>query len=258
MCLILLAHDVHPRYRLVVAANRDEFYERPTAPTSWWEDEPAVLGGRDLRSGGTWMGVTRNGRFAAITNLRELGKVRADAPSRGGLVLDGLTTDLAPDRYLEGVRSAAGAYNGFNLLVGDGQGLWVYSNRGGVPPREVGRGVFGLSNHLLDTSWPKVEGGKKELEQALELAGEELADRLLELLGDRSVPPDDALPDTGVGLEFERALAPRFIVSPVYGTRASYAVLFDRSGEVVFVEQVFEDGRAVGEPTRFSFRIEAS
>jgi uncharacterized protein with NRDE domain len=256
MCLILLAYDLHPRYRLVVAANRDEFYDRPSAAVDWWHDQPDVLAGRDLRGGGTWLGVTRAGRFSALTNFREPDRIE-DAPSRGGLVLAALTSDQAPQHYLAGVQSTAAAYNGCNQLVGDERSLWYYSNRDPGPPRQLDRGLFGLSNHLLDTPWPKVAGGKRELEEALRLDGEPLVERLLELLGDRSMPTDDNLPDTGVGLQLERVLAPRFIVSPVYGTRTSYVVTFDRNGEVVMVEQSFDRGRAKGRPVRFTFGIEA-
>jgi len=255
MCLILIAHDVHPRYRLVVGANRDEFYERPTAVADWWQDRPEVLGGRDLRSGGTWMGVTRTGRFAAITNVREPGRTREDAPSRGHLVLEFLTATSSPAEYLEEVRGGAVAYNGFNLLVGGGEELWVFSNRSGQPPHWLGRGVFGLSNHELDTPWPKVVDGKRRLDEAMELDGEALVERLLAILDDRSVPADDRLPDTGVGLELERALGAAFIAVPGYGTRASYVALFDRAGEVTFVEQSFDDGRPAGDPRTFRFRI---
>ncbi len=255
MCLILFANEVHPRYRLVVAANRDEFYERPTAPATWWADEPSVLAGRDLRSGGTWMGVTRGGRFAAVTNFREPGRTRDDAPSRGGLVLASLTDDRAPSRYLGEVETVADAYNGFNLLAGDRHGLWVFSNRDPDPPRQVESGIFGLSNHLLDTPWPKVARGRGWLEDALTLESDALTDHLLELLVDRAEPPDGDLPDTGVGLEMERLLAPAFIVTPVYGTRASYVVLLDRSGEITFVEQTFDEGRPSGDPRRFRFKV---
>jgi uncharacterized protein with NRDE domain len=255
MCLILLAHDLHPRYRLILAANRDEYFDRPSAAADWWPDHPGVLAGRDLQGGGTWMGVTRTGRWSAITNFREPDKI-AEAPSRGGLVLAALTSGHGPDRFLRGVQAEAVAYNGFNQLVGDDRSLWYYSNRGSDPPRQLDRGLYGLSNHLLDTSWPKVEGGKRELANALDLEGEALVEQLLELLGDRSVPPDDDLPDTGVGLDFERILAPRFIVSPVYGTRTSYVLLIDRNGEVVLVEQQLDKGRPRGRSVRFVLQIE--
>jgi uncharacterized protein with NRDE domain len=256
MCLILIANDVHRRYRLVVAANRDEFYERPTARADWWQDAPGVLAGRDLQSGGTWMGVTRSGRFAAITNFRDPGAMRDDAPSRGGLVLGALTTSLPFDDYLAKVASEGARYNGFNLLAGDGGGLRVYSNRHEAPARPIGKGVFGISNHLFDTPWPKVVEGREALTRAMDFEGDALVSALLSLLDDREIPPDDELPDTGVGIEFERVLGSKFITSEVYGTRASYVVLFDRDGEVTFVEQTFDRGEPAGEPLQFSFDIE--
>jgi uncharacterized protein with NRDE domain len=255
VCLVLIAVDVHPRYRMVVAANRDEFYERPTAAATWWDDEPEVLAGRDLLSGGTWMGVTRGGRFAAITNFREPDKIREDAPSRGHLVMEALTATADPVGTLELIRAESGPYNGFNLLVGDSGGLAVYSNRDRQPPQQVGQGIFGLSNHFFDTGWPKVRVGRRRLGEALELEGEALIDRLLAILADPSVPDDSELPDTGVGLEYERLLASSFIVSPVYGTRASYALLFDRDGGICFVEQSFEQGEAAGDALRFEFSV---
>jgi len=255
MCLILVADDVHPDYRLVVAANRDEFYDRSTAPVSWWGDEPRVLAGRDLRSGGTWLGVTRGGRFAAITNYREPDRIMADAPSRGGLVLASLTDDRGPARYMDEVQQVADAYNGFNLLAGDRDGLWICSNRDSGPPVKIGQGVFGLSNHLLNTPWPKVAGGRRDLEAALGLAGDALIERLLEMLADRTAPPDGDLPNTGIGLEMEQLLGSRFIVSPIYGTRASYVVLIGRDDRATIVEQTFEEGKPAGPPVKIDFGI---
>jgi len=255
MCLILGALDVHPDYRLVVAANRDEFYDRPAEPVAWWPDEPRVLAGRDLRSGGTWLGVTRGGRFAAITNYREPGNINPDAPSRGGLVLASLTDDRGPARYMDEVQQVAAAYNGFNLLAGDASGLWICSNRNGAGPTEIGNGIFGLSNHLLNTPWPKVAEGCREFESALCLSGPAVVERLLEVLGDRTIAADEQLPNTGVGLEMERLLSSRFIVSPIYGTRASYVVLIGRNDRVTFVEQVFDEGRPSGPATTVEFGI---
>jgi uncharacterized protein with NRDE domain len=258
MCLILLAHDVHPRYCLVVAANRDEFYNRPTSSADWWQDSPGVLAGRDLRSGGTWIGVTRSGRFAAITNYREPGATRADARSRGHLVVDALTCTGDPRGGLQRILDAGAAYNGFNLVAGDRDGLWVCSNRSAEPPSRVGKGVFGLSNHLFDTPWPKVVAGRRALSDALALEGDELVTTLFGMLESRDRPGDDRLPDTGVGIELERVFSPMFITSPTYGTRASYVVLFDRDDGVTFVEQTFERGEPAGEPVRFAYRIEPS
>jgi uncharacterized protein with NRDE domain len=255
MCLLLLAVDAHPRHRLVVAANRDEYHRRPTAPVDLWPGRPDLLAGRDLEAGGTWLGVTRGGRFAALTNFREPGRHRADAPSRGGLVAAFLTGSAAPAEYLVGLVEGAGAYNGFSLVVGDGQGLHYLSNRGPGPLR-LSAGVHGLSNHLLDTPWPKVARGRARLAALLERPEVEPA-ALLELLADREPPPDRELPDTGVGLELERLLAPACVVSAAYGTRCSTALLVGRDGEVRCVERTLAaDGTAVA--TRdLGFRIAA-
>ena len=244
MCLILLAHRAHPLYRLVVAANRDEFYARPTAPAAFWTDAPHVLAGRDLQGGGTWMGVTRAGRFAAVTNYREVAPPPPDAPSRGELPGGFLRGDQAPEAYLRSLEVRAGAYAGFNLLVGDGEALGYLSNRGGVA-RMLAPGVYGVSNALLDTPWPKVERGKAGLREVLAEGGEIDPDALLRLLAESEPAPDALLPDTGVGRERERVLSSLFIASPGYGTRASTVLLVRHDGRARFVERtVTSDGRS--------------
>lgn len=253
MCLILLGHEAHPRYRLVVAANRDEFYARPTAPAAWWDDAPGVLAGRDLRGGGTWMGVSRDGRWAAVTNYRDPGAERAAAPSRGDLVSDFLRGDDPPDAYLARLAPRAGEYNGFNLLVGEpGTVLWL-SNRAPAP-RALEPGVHGVSNHLLDTPWPKVERGKRALGDLLREPRLD-AEPMLELLLDRTVAADHDLPDTGVGLPLERALSTMFIATPEYGTRSSTALLVDRDGGVLLAERTHRPGTPETEDRRFDFRL---
>lgn len=245
MCLILIARDVHPEYELVIAANRDEYYNRPTAPLSNWNDHPRVLAGRDLKSRGTWLGVTATGRLAAVTNFRDP-KIRVEsARSRGLLVSDFLISTKSARGYSSALQERGADYNGFNLLVGDGSQLICSSNRGGVI--ELGAGIFGLSNHLLDTPWPKVERAKKGMEAALTHGDHDLVERLLAVLDDRDKPPDSALPDTGVGLEWERILSPIFITSPDYGTRSSSVVLFEHTGKITFVEQTFVRGEKHGE-----------
>ncbi len=156
MCLIVFAWRQHPDFPLIVAANRDEFYERPTLAADFWADHPEVLGGRDLKEMGTWLGITRKGRFAALTNYRDPLHVRADAPSRGWLVRDFLTGERGAEDYLARLRDRGAAYNGFSLILGDAAGLYYYSNRGEEGPAALAPGVYGLSNHLLDTPWPKV------------------------------------------------------------------------------------------------------
>ncbi|MEW6281621.1 MAG: NRDE family protein [Candidatus Eremiobacterota bacterium] len=250
MCLLLLAFQVHPAYPVVLAANRDEYYERPTAPADWWADRPDVLGGRDLVSGGTWLAVTRSGRFAAVTNYRDPARPPG-TESRGNLVPGALTGNV-PD----------GDYSGYNLLSGDRDHLDYATNvngrRCGLPP-----GVYGLSNGLLDSPWPKVRLGKQRLAGRLQLDPESL----LDVLSDSAPAPDSELPDTGVGLEAERALSPIFVRTPTYGTRCSSVLRIDRKGWVDFLERTFpcqgglgpppSHPRPGGELRRFRFRIGA-
>jgi len=244
MCLIFIAHHRHPRYPLVVAANRDEFHARPTASVDWWEDAPEVLAGRDLQAGGTWLGITRSGRFAALTNYREPGKQRREAPTRGHLVSDFLRGVERPADYLRRVAARGAHYNGFSLFAGDATALGCYSNRGGAP-RDLPPGLYGLSNHLLDTPWPKVREGKQALGRLL--ARDTIdPEALLELLASRATAPDDALPETGIGTEWERRLSARFVRGPEYGTRSSTALLVDDEERVRFVERAFD---AAGDAT---------
>ena len=260
MCLIAFAWNAHPALRLVVAANRDELYARPAAPADWWDDAPQVLAGRDLQERGTWMGVTRGGRFAAITNFRDPGFAqRAGAPSRGALVADFLRGTADAESYAHDVAARAARYNGFNLLVGDADGLLYVSNRApGV--RRLEPGVYGLSNHLLDTPWPKVLRAKRAMTDALAAAGGR-ADAwdagLWEMLADRVIAADDDLPDTGVGAERERLLSAPFIRSDVYGTRASTVLTISRGGDVRLVERSVRPGEEGWTESRHAFRIES-
>jgi uncharacterized protein with NRDE domain len=235
MCLFVLGWEAHPRYRLVVAANRDEFHHRPTEPAAFWPEHPHLLAGRDLEAGGTWLGVTRRGRFAALTNFREPGRHRSDAPSRGELVTAYLTGDQAPLDFLDGLAGSSRRYNGFSLVAGDLERLAWLSNRG-PGPASIAPGVHGLSNHLLDTPWPKLVRSRDRLSRLL-VRDEVEPDELLGLLADRHLPPDDQLPQTGVGLELERMLAPPCVVSPTYGTRSSTALLVSRDGDARLVER---------------------
>ncbi|HEY5290735.1 MAG TPA: NRDE family protein [Burkholderiales bacterium] len=253
MCLILIAHGAHSDFPLVIAANRDEYYQRPTARAAFWQDHPHILAGRDLECMGTWLGVTRAGRFAALTNFRDPRERKTDAPSRGQLVSDFLASDQEPREYLADVATQAPRYNGFNLLAGDIDGVFYLSSRTGsvqqVPP-----GIHGLSNHLLDTPWPKVERGKRRLQAAL--AGEPDAETLLDLLHDREPAAASELPDTGIGAEMERVLSPALIVSPQYGTRASTAVLFGEDGSVSFSERTILPGGNTGATVSLRFSLE--
>jgi uncharacterized protein with NRDE domain len=237
MCLILVAWQAHPDYPLVVAANRDEFYARPSAPAGFWADAPGVLAGRDLEAGGTWLGVSRTLRFAALTNFREGGRQRPDAPSRGALVSDFLGGDDDPGSYLDSLVRRAVAYNGFNLFVGDGQRLGYYSNRDTHGPRWLAPGIYGLSNHLLDTPWPKLAAAKRAFSASLKQLPTTAP--FFELLADREIVPDVHLPETGVPIEWERILSAIFVCSPDYGTRASTLLTMHRDGRVMLAERSF-------------------
>lgn len=256
MCLILLGWKVHPDWRLAVAANRDEFRERPAAPLGWWADAPDVLAGRDLRGGGTWMGVDRSGRFAALTNYRDPAAVRPDAPSRGELVSGFLTSRTPIAEWMDTTARNADAYNGFNLLAADGEELWYFGNRTEDGPRRLSPGIYGLSNRFLDTPWPKVERSRAAFRAAIS-EGRADPEALFRLLADRRRPPDAELPDTGVGLEFERLLSSPFIVGADYGTRASSVVRIRRDGTGEFLEREFrpENGNIrIAETRRMEIR----
>ena len=236
MCLLLMALDCHPSYQLLVAANRDEFLSRPTAAAAFWEDAPHVLAGRDLQEGGTWMGITRRGWLAMLTNVRDPLSYRADAPSRGRLVSDFLLQEMQPEPYLSRLLETGPAYNGFNLVFGTPRELFCYNNRSNQGQR-LEPGLHGLSNDSLNAPWPKVERGKQKLAEVLRAREEIKAEDLLSLLQDQHQPRDEQLPDTGVGLELERFLAPIFISGSTYGTRSSTALLVTHEGRVAFAEQ---------------------
>jgi len=254
MCLILIAHQAVPDYPLVVAANRDEFHRRATSVAGYWADAPEILAGRDLEAGGTWMGVHRNGRFAALTNYREPGVALPGAPSRGELVSNFLRGRQPALAYLEQLAGTANRYNGFTLLVHDGENLACYCNREGAP-QVVAAGIHGLSNRVLDTPWPKVAAGRRELQERL-AGGRPRTEALFELLDDRLVAPDRELPDTGVGLERERTLSARFILGAEYGTRCSTLLLSDRWGHARLIERSYDStGESLGD-VHYEFDIE--
>jgi uncharacterized protein with NRDE domain len=253
MCLVLLALDSHPDYSLIVAANRDEFYDRPTAAAEFWVDAPSVLAGRDLKAGGTWLGLDRSGRLAAVTNYRQGQRESPASRSRGHLVSDFLTGETGALEHVERVRGEAGLYNGFNLIAGDPFGFFYYSNREGRV-RSLAPGVYGLSNHLLDTPWPKVASAKSAFGRLLNGGASELTADLFALLSDRNRPVDGLLPSTGVGPEWERLLSSAFIASDDYGTRSSTVVLVGRDGGMVFAERTFGSGGAPGAEARFALK----
>lgn len=225
MCLAVVAWLAHPRWRLVVIANRDEFHDRPAQAMQPWRDAPNILAGRDMRAGGTWLGLRTDGRFALLTNFRDPNNNRDAAPSRGQLVEQFLRGNGAPVNYLQGLAPRAGAYNGFNLLVGDGLILAYGSNKAPSFVQTVNPGVQGLSNALLNTPWPKTQKTVRAVSTLLTSPNGINADALLGVMQDTEPVADKLLPRTGVTLERERLLATPFIRSPSYGTRCTTLAL---------------------------------
>jgi uncharacterized protein with NRDE domain len=234
LCLIALAWKARPGLPLVVAANRDEWRDRPAEPARWWADHPQVFAGRDLQAGGTWMGVTRAGRFAAVTNFRDPSERRTAARSRGALVTGFLLADSPPEAFLAALAPHAGEYNGFNLIVGDPESLWYFGSREGEA-RAIEPGIHGLSNHLLDEPWPKVVRARMAMEEAI--SAHDPAPRLFAALSDRHGAADESLPQTGVGIAWERRLASPLITGADYGTRCSTVIVVSDEGQVAFEER---------------------
>ncbi|QSE97711.1 NRDE family protein [Fulvivirga lutea] len=253
MCLILFAKNVHPKYKLVLAANRDEFYERATEPATFWEDHEDLLAGKDLEAGGTWMGITKAGRIAMLTNYRDLSNIKTNAPSRGHLVTDYLLGEESAQNYLTHVESKGELYNGFNLIAGDADSLNYYGNyQKGV--HKISDGLHGLSNALLDTSWPKVEKGKEKLESLLNET-QINSNELLRILYDDIKANDNNLPETGVGYEKEKMLSPMFIKSSNYGSRCSTAILVTHDNEFTFVERTYDTMSFDHEDRKFVWKL---
>lgn len=255
MCLITLAYRTNDAFPLVVAANRDEYYQRPTMGIHFWDDHPGLLAGRDLQAGGTWMGITRHGRFAAITNYRSTSPAPERARSRGMLTLDFLAGSSEPVEYLQAICNSGDDYAGFNLLVGDHEGIFYLSNVEGEV-RALQPGIHSISNGLLDSGWPKQRCAETRLAGTL---GEALDhEALAGTVSDRRVAADAELPDTGVGIELERALSPQFITLGEYGTRATTTLSVHASGRVEVRERDFLAGGIAGERRELSFELEIS
>ena len=249
MCLIAFAWRAIPGIRLLVAANRDEYHARPTAQAAFWPDVPHILGGRDLQDGGTWMAVTREGRFAALTNHRTPNGPRSAMRSRGHLVGDFLRGTTPAHAFCQDVAATADQYNGFNLLASDGASL-AYTGNHAPLPQTVTPGIHTLSNARLDTPWPKAVGLADDLRRVSSATAteDELVSALLESLADTAAPADSMLPDTGIGLERERMLAPRMIVAPIYGTRSGCVLIVREDGSMRLDERTYDpEGFVAGE-----------
>lgn len=244
MCTLFLAIDSHPIYDLILIGNRDEFLNRPTAAAAWWKDEPNIFAGRDLKAGGTWMGISKNGRFASLTNYRDPHNLRPDAKSRGDLVKDFLNGDISPQDYCDALQEEAHLYNDFNLLVGDRKQTSYFSNKQAhsIPP--LAAGFYGLSNALLDTPWPKVANNKLLFEDLVKNNSEFPIEKGFQLLQNPQIYPDAELPQTGVPLALERSLSALFIALPTYGTRVSTIILREKTGKMYMQERsYYEEGK---------------
>ena len=252
MCLITFAYKIHPEYKLILAANRDEFYGRATRKAQFWEDEghPDILAGKDLEADGTWMGTTKGRMWSALTNYRDPSWERKDPPSRGHLVLNYLKESESPKQFSKGLVSNTDHYMGFNILVGDPDEIYHYSNKTDKLTL-IEPGIHGVSNALLNTSWPKMDWAKKDLERIIsknEFSNEELFD----LLSNSERAPEDQLPDTGIPEEWEKAVSSVFIKTETYGTRCSTLLLIDKKDNITFMERRYDPSdQSIIESTRF-------
>lgn len=251
-----MAVDRHPEYRLVIAENRDEFFNRPTAAARFWPESPEILAGKDLERGGSWFGVSRSGRWAVVTNYRDFHHRRYSRLSRGELVSRFLTEGEELEVFQQALNADDGHYAGLNFIAGNQEQIFYFSNTGGGS-REIGPGVYGLSNHWLDTPWPKVVGVKEELNSWLAAATTDI-EPLFNLLADRQLAADEELPDTGIGRDWERTLSARFIQSEGYGTRASTVYLVDRQGKAQFIEKSFDENGMEKGIKEFRFELSAT
>ncbi len=255
MCLLVIAWQAHSRYRLIVAANRDEFHDRPAAPLHQWSEAPGILAGRDLRAGGAWLALDPARRFGVVTNYRDLQRPAPEAPSRGRLIPDYLSQVRGAEEFLEALAPVAEQYSGFNLLLTDRTGLWYASNRARPFFRALPPGIYGLSNHLLDTPWPKLVRVRRAFQALLDASPTLDADELLARLADRTpAEPHERLPQTGLSPEWERTLSSPFVLHPEYGTRCSTVVLLEPNGGGLVRERRFDAAGAVSGETEVWLR----
>lgn len=253
MCLIAFAWDMHPKYKLILAANRDEFYNRPTAKAAFWEDPPHLLGGRDLKAGGTWMAITKDGRFAAVTNYRDLSNIKENAASRGEIPTDFVKSHQTPEQFIQSLHEHSEDYNGFNVLLSDLQQMGHYSNYE-RKANILKPGIYGLSNAFLDTPWPKIQLAKQKFRSAISNSFDH--QELLEVMMDKRIAVDEELPDTGIPKEMERSLSAMCIRMENYGTCCTTVMTVDRDGVVNFTEKSYPVGDRVENMEHFSFQIQ--
>lgn len=250
MCLAIIATKTLQNWPLIIIANRDELHNRPTLPADPWTDAPHILGGRDLSAGGTWLGLSSQGRLALLTNYREPGQNDPTAPSRGHLADAFLRGNTLAPEFIADLQTCKKKYNGFNLLLSDQSGLWYFSNRGEATAREIGVGVVGLSNASLDTPWPKLKRTRDAVAEHLQIKNilNPEPDRLFEIMADTRSANFEELPDTGLGPEREKLLGSPFIKNERYGTRCTTLIMQRFDGMIKFQEKRFDShGQLTGE-----------
>ncbi len=252
MCLITFAYKAHPKYKFILAANRDEFYARPTTQVNWWNDHASIIGGRDLQALGTWMAMNKNGRFAAVTNYRDIQNINPEAHSRGDLPVNFLLNNQSPQEYAQEVFETGSKYNGFNLLVMDDELAHVSNYDSNV--NLLSEGIYGLSNALLDTPWPKVSRSKKAFEATI--SSDFSLEDLIRIMQDDELAPDNDLPETGLDYEREKALSAMCIRTPDYGTCCSTAITIDYDGNVEFMERSYPVGARKDGTVSFTFKVD--
>ena len=255
MCILFIAVNQHPKYPLIIAANRDEFHKRPTAVSHFWPNHSELLAGKDLEAGGTWMGINKQGRIAALTNIRAPGKERLNATTRGELVTHFLTDNKSSSEYLSRLQNTHEQYNGYNLLYGDFKDLHVYNNFENAV-YTLGDGVYGLSNASLDIPWPKIDAGKEALADYCQQADTLSHEHLFTLLNNSQAASDDVLPKTGVPLEWERMLSSIFIQSEDYGTRSSTVLLIDNNDHCYWEERTYTPQAKLSDTQVFKFDLQ--
>lgn len=257
MCLILFAFNQHSKYKLILVANRDEFFNRPTLAADFWPEDNSILGGRDIESKGTWLGINKNGRFIAITNFRDPKNIDPKAISRGILSYQYLIQKNDVSTFLKQIRKNRQLYNGFNLLLSDNgfSNMFHYSNITDQTTK-IEAGIHGLSNHLLDTEWPKVKIGKNGISGVIRSETIRTSD-LIELLIDDQPAPDNMLPKTGISYDLEKKLSPVFISMDGYGTRCTTAILVDKKNKLTFHEVTYDENRHIICEKKYNMKIKS-
>lgn len=253
MCLITFAIQKHSQYPFILIANRDESYDRPTAKATFWDDAPDILAGRDLLSKGTWLGITKQGKIAAITNYRNPSLPETGTYSRGKIPVDFLNNEINPTHFLSSLQEDKSLYSGYNAIFGDYQRLYTYNNFYNSS-EQLESGIHSLSNDKLNIPWPKVLKAKGLLQSYLENNQNISSESLFRILQNADKPSDQDLPDTGIGIHLERELSSMFIDTGNYGTRASTIILVDKKSNVTFFERTYHQGKPI-EDINYHFSI---